>query len=131
MLRKCEKHDKNRFSRAFSATQPNTRKYFPKHFLECSQTLENIFLSQKYFTPKNILYSENILHLTKRSLSLLSLLLVVPITLFGDPTFLFSTNFRLFAFSRLSSTKKKKKTSFQFTVGNLCVWLFSTKTIFD
>ena len=31
----------------FSATQPNTRKYFPKHFLECNQTLENIFISWK------------------------------------------------------------------------------------
>ena len=50
ILRKCEKHDKNGFSRAFSTTQPNTRKYFPKHFLECNQTLENIFLSRKYFT---------------------------------------------------------------------------------
>ena len=34
ILRKCEKHDKNGFSRAFSAAQPNTRKYFPKYFLE-------------------------------------------------------------------------------------------------
>ena len=50
ILRKCEKHDKNGFSIAFSATQPNTRIYFPKHFLECNQTLENIFLSRKYFT---------------------------------------------------------------------------------
>ena len=49
ILRKCEKHDKNGFSRAFSAKQQNTRKYFPKYFLECNQTLENIFLSQKYF----------------------------------------------------------------------------------
>ena len=49
-MRKCEKHDKNGFSRAFSRIQPNTRKYFPKYFLECNQTLENIFLSGKYFT---------------------------------------------------------------------------------
>ena len=49
ILRKCEKHDKNEFSRAFSAKQQNTKKYFPKYFLECNQTLENIFLSQKYF----------------------------------------------------------------------------------
>ena len=49
ILKKCEKHDKNGFSRAFSAKQPNTRKYFPKYFLECNQTLENIFLSRKYF----------------------------------------------------------------------------------
>ena len=47
-MRKCEKHDKNGFSRAFSRIQPNTRKYFPKYFLECKQTLENIFLSRKY-----------------------------------------------------------------------------------
>ena len=50
VLRNYEKHDKNQFFRAFSGTQPNTRKYFPKHFLECNQTLENIFLSRKYFT---------------------------------------------------------------------------------
>ena len=69
MLRKCEKHDKNGFSRAFLATQPNTRKYFPKYFLECNQTLENIFIFRKYFTPENILHSENILHPTKRNLN--------------------------------------------------------------
>ena len=44
-LRKCEKHDKNGFSRAFSRIQPSTRKYFPKYFLKCNKTLENIFLS--------------------------------------------------------------------------------------
>ena len=44
-LRKCEKHDKNGFSRAFLRIQPNAKKYFPKYFLECNQTLENIFLS--------------------------------------------------------------------------------------
>ena len=52
ILRKYEKHDKNGFSRAFSGTQPNTRKYFPKHFLKCNQTLEKIFLSRKYFHLK-------------------------------------------------------------------------------
>lgn len=51
ILRKCEKHNKNGFFRTFSGTQPNTRKYFPKHFLKCNQTLKNIFLSRKYFTP--------------------------------------------------------------------------------
>ena len=56
ILRKCEKHDQNGFSRTFSATQPNTKKYFPKHFLEYNQTLENI------------LHSENILHPTKHGL---------------------------------------------------------------
>ena len=50
ILRKCEKHDKNRFFRVFSGTQPNTRKYFSMHFLECNQILENIFLFWKYFT---------------------------------------------------------------------------------
>ena len=44
-LRKCKKHDKIGFFRAFSRIQPNTRKYFPKNILECNQTLENIFLS--------------------------------------------------------------------------------------
>ena len=47
ILRKCEKHDKNGFSRAFLTKQPNTRKYFPKHFLECNQILENIFFFRK------------------------------------------------------------------------------------
>ena len=46
-LRKCEEQEENVFSILFSATQPNSRKYFPKHFLECNQTLENIFLFQK------------------------------------------------------------------------------------
>ena len=31
----------------FLATPSNIWKYFPKHFLECNQTLENIFLSWK------------------------------------------------------------------------------------
>ena len=61
ILRKCEKHDKNGFSRAFSAKQPNTRKYFPKYFLECNQTLENIFLFQKYFHLK-IFYTRKIFY---------------------------------------------------------------------
>ena len=50
-VRKCEQQVENVFSIVFSRTQPNTRKYFPKHFLKCNQTLENIFLSWKYFTP--------------------------------------------------------------------------------
>ena len=45
--RKCEKHDKIGFFRAFSRIQPNTRKYFSENILECNQTLENIFLSWK------------------------------------------------------------------------------------
>ena len=45
MLRKCEEQEENVFSILFSTTQSNTRKYFLKHFLECNQTLENIFLS--------------------------------------------------------------------------------------
>ena len=44
-LRKCDEQEENVFSILFSATQPNTRKYFSKYFLECNQTLENIFLS--------------------------------------------------------------------------------------
>ena len=39
----------NAFSRAFSRTQTNTWKYFPKDFLECNQTPKNIFLFQKRF----------------------------------------------------------------------------------
>ena len=42
----------NMFSRGFSETQPNTLKYFPKHFLGCNETPENIFLSKKYFHMK-------------------------------------------------------------------------------
>ena len=46
-LRKCEQQVENVFSMVFSRTQPNTRKYFSKHFLKYNQTLENIFLSRK------------------------------------------------------------------------------------
>ena len=42
LLGKCEKPDKNVFSKAFLRIQPNTKKYFSKHFLECNKTLENI-----------------------------------------------------------------------------------------
>ena len=55
-LRKCEKQVENVFSILFSRTQPNTRKYFPKHFLECNQTLENIFFFRKYFPFPKIFY---------------------------------------------------------------------------
>ena len=57
-LRKCEKLVENSIFR----TQPNTRKYFPKHFLECNQTLENIFLSRKYFHLK-IFYTRKIFYI--------------------------------------------------------------------
>ena len=56
-VRKCEQQIENVFSMVFSKTQPNTRKYFSKHFLKCNQTHENIFLSGNTFTR------------TKRSLS--------------------------------------------------------------
>ena len=46
-VRKCVQQVENVFSMVFSRTQPNTRKYFSKHFLKCNQTLENIFLSLK------------------------------------------------------------------------------------
>ena len=46
-LRKCEQQVENVFSIVFSRTQPNTRKYFLKHFLKGNQILENIFLSRK------------------------------------------------------------------------------------
>ena len=42
----------NVFSRGFSETQPNTLKYFLKHFLWCDQTPEIIFISEKYFHLK-------------------------------------------------------------------------------
>ena len=45
--RKCEQQVENVFSMVFSRTQPNTRKYFSKHFLKCNQTHKNIFLSGK------------------------------------------------------------------------------------
>ena len=57
-LRKCEKLVENSIFR----TQPNTRKYFPKHLLECNQTLENIFLSRKYFHLK-IFYTQKIFYI--------------------------------------------------------------------
>ena len=40
---KAEKMWENVFSRGFSRTQPSPLKYFPKHFLGCNQTPENIF----------------------------------------------------------------------------------------
>ena len=52
VLRKLEKPDKNVFSKVFSRTQPKTIKYFPKHFLECNQIPENVFLFKKYFHLK-------------------------------------------------------------------------------
>ena len=45
--RKCDQQVENVFSMVFLITQPNTRKYFSKHFLKCNQTHENIFLSGK------------------------------------------------------------------------------------
>ena len=47
-----EKMWENMFSRGFSETQPNTLKYFSKHFFGCNETLENIFFSKKYFHVK-------------------------------------------------------------------------------
>ena len=61
-LRKCEEQVENVFSILFSETQPNTRKYFPKHFLKCNKTLENIFIFQKYFHLK-IFYSWKIFYI--------------------------------------------------------------------
>ena len=46
-VRKCEQQVKNVFSMVFSRIQPNIRKYFPKSFLKCNQTHENIFFSGK------------------------------------------------------------------------------------
>ena len=45
-VRKCEEQEENVFSILFSTTQPNTRKYFPKHFLEYNQTLEIFYMNQ-------------------------------------------------------------------------------------
>ena len=53
-MRKCEEQKENVFSILFSATQPNTWKYFP-------------FL--KIAFPENIYFSKNILHWTKQNLS--------------------------------------------------------------
>ena len=46
-VRKYEQQVENVFSIVFSRIQPNTKKYFSKHFLKCNKTLENIFLSRK------------------------------------------------------------------------------------
>ena len=46
-VRKYEQQVENVFAIVFSRIQPNTKKYFSKHFLKCNQTLENIFLSRK------------------------------------------------------------------------------------
>ena len=74
ILRKCEKHDKNGLSRAFSKTQPNTRKYFPKYFLEFNQTLENVFISEKYF-PLHSFYSRNSIYIEPNAALVPSLLI--------------------------------------------------------
>jgi len=65
-LGKCEKPDKNVFSRAFSRIQTNTIKYFPKHFLECNQTSENVFLFEKYFHLK-IFYTQKIIYIDPKA----------------------------------------------------------------
>ena len=62
-VRKYEQQVENVFSMVFSRTQPNIRKYFPKHFLKCNQTHKNIFFSEKY------LFSGNTFTRTKRSLT--------------------------------------------------------------
>ena len=62
ILGKCEKLDNNVFSRALSRIQPNTRKYFPKYFLECNQTPENIFFFEKYFHLK-IFYTRKTIYI--------------------------------------------------------------------
>ena len=49
------------FSIIFSSIQPNTRKYFSKHFLKCNKILENIFISRKYFHLK-IFYTRKIFY---------------------------------------------------------------------
>ena len=48
----------NMFSRGFSSTQPNTLKYFSKHFLGCDQTLENIFIFWKILYTLKSFYIE-------------------------------------------------------------------------
>ena len=47
----------------------NTRDHFSAYFLESNQTIENIFLFRKYFSPEKIWYLKNILHWVKHSLS--------------------------------------------------------------
>ena len=61
--RKCEQQAENVFSMVFSRIQPNTKKYFSKHFLKCNQTHENIFIFRKY------LFSEKYFTWNKHSLS--------------------------------------------------------------
>ena len=46
-VRKYEQQVENVFSMVFSRIQPNIRKCFPKIFLKCNQTHENIFFSRK------------------------------------------------------------------------------------
>ena len=68
ILRKCEKHDKNGFSRAFSRTQ-----IFSKAFFEILPYTWKCFHFWKIFSPAFILHSEFNLHWTKRSLKYNSL----------------------------------------------------------
>ena len=62
ILGKCEKPNKNVFSKAFSRIQSNTKKYFSKEFLECNQTPKNVFLSEKYFYLK-IFYARKTIYI--------------------------------------------------------------------
>ena len=50
ILRKCKKHDKNGFSRAFLAKQPNTIKYFQNIFWNATKHLKIFSFSKNIFT---------------------------------------------------------------------------------
>ena len=61
-MRKCEEQEENVFSILFSATQPNTRKYFPKHFSKIQPNTLKYFPFPKIAFPKNTYFLKNILH---------------------------------------------------------------------
>ena len=50
------------FSILFLATQPNTRKYFPKHFSKIQPNTLKYFPFPKIAFPKNTYFLKNILH---------------------------------------------------------------------
>ena len=67
-LRKCEQQVKNVFSTVFSRTQPNTRKYFSKHFWNATKHLK-IFSFLKNSISGKYLFSRKYFTWTKHSLS--------------------------------------------------------------
>ena len=78
--RKCKQQVENVFSMVFSRTQPNTRKYFPKHFFEMQPNTWKHFPFQKIAFLENRIFSGNTFTRTKRSLKLKTMVIVFSYT---------------------------------------------------